>query len=164
MHSVQHTTWSRTCVCSYARRDEIARKCPLTVRMGVLVANRLRPFGTNAVEMLEPNTYECGIASLIFGYGTPADILGIDLEKHLGVWPPVTQTFAFLQTVLKSSSGAGRACVLMRVALLTADVFRMEAGIYLIHCRWVQPDNRGASFAEWDWDSNYEHCKFTPSP
>ena len=132
--------------------------------MCVLVANRLRPFGTNAVEMLEPNTYECGIASLVFGYGTPADILGIDLEKHRGVWPPVTQTFAFLQTVLQSSSGAGRACVLMRVALRAADVFLMEAGIYLIHCRWVQPDNRGAPLAEWDWDSNYEHCKFKPRP
>ena len=54
--------------------------------------------------------------------------------------------------------------MLMRVALRAADVFLMEAGIYLIQCRWVQPDNRGAPLAEWDWDSNYEHCKFTPSP
>lgn len=69
-------------MCSYARRDEIARKCPLTVRMCVLVANRLRPFGTNAVEMLEPNTYECGIASLVFGYGTPADILHTPCLLH----------------------------------------------------------------------------------
>ena len=130
--------------------------------MGPMVKCRLRPFGTNAVEMLEPNRYECGIACLVFGYGTPASDLGIEPEKHLAVWPPITMPFNVLQTILQTSSGAGRACVLMRVKLLAAEVFHMEDGIYLIHCRWVDPDNRGAPLHEWDWDSNFEHCKHMP--
>ena len=145
-----------------ARRADIARKCPLTVTLGPLVKSRLRPHGTNAVEMLEPNKYECGIACLVFGYGTPASELGIDLVEHKAVWPPITMKFSLLQTVLQTSAGAGRACVLYRVELLAAEVFRMEAGIFLIHCRWLHPENRGAPLREWDWDSNYEHCTHMP--
>ena len=45
-------------------------------------------YATDEVALLPPNTYECGIACIVFGFGMMPEQLGINIEDHLGVWPP----------------------------------------------------------------------------
>lgn len=145
---------------SLHRRD-ILKKCKLTALLGDPISNgSLLPYGTNNIVMLSPNKYECGIACLVTGFGMSLEQLGIDPDEHLSVWPPVTYTFRRLNQILAESTGAGRAVLLKSCDLMTAgEAFLQTSGIYMIHCRWIHPDNREASATEFDWDSNYEHCE-----
>ena len=44
-------------------------------------------YATDQVALLPPNTYECGISAIVFGFGMMPEQLGINVEDHPGVWP-----------------------------------------------------------------------------
>ena len=138
--------------------EEILKKARLTTQTGAQFAGRLIPYGTNDTVLVEPNRYECGMSSVVFGFGMSPHQLGVDIEQYVGVWPPVKQLFKQLNHVLAYSTGGGRACRLKVTDLSAAECFSRTDGTWLIHCRWAHSDNRDEDLKNWDWDSNYEHC------
>lgn len=79
MLNLLHST--RVCLCVLLHRRNIDSKAALTVVPG-LVDQGLIPYGTNKVEFLEANKYECGISCLVFGYGMDPELMGMDVDAH----------------------------------------------------------------------------------
>ena len=116
-------------------------------------------YSTASPIFVEPNKYECGIASLIFALGTPPEQLGIDLEKYCLKYLPINYCLRFsdLNNILASCTHHGGGAVVLKSTNLDhVQTFLKTEGIYIIHCMYIDIEDRDLQLHERNDDS--PHC------